>query len=48
LADRIAVMKNGRIIEIGDTRTVIEQPSHPYTIKLLSAVPSLERRSSAY
>ena len=48
LADRIAVMKNGQIIEIGDTRTIIEQPSHPYTIKLLSAVPSLERHSSAY
>jgi ATP-binding cassette subfamily B protein len=48
LADRIAVMKNGQIVEIGDTRTIIEQPSHPYTIKLLSAVPSLERRSSAY
>jgi peptide/nickel transport system ATP-binding protein len=48
LADRIAVMKNGQIIEIGDARTIIEQPSHPYTIKLLSAVPSLERRSSAY
>jgi peptide/nickel transport system ATP-binding protein len=47
LADRIAVMKNGQIVEIGDTRTIIEQPSHPYTIKLLSAVPSLERRSSA-
>jgi peptide/nickel transport system ATP-binding protein len=47
LADRIAVMKNGQIVEIGETRTIIEQPSHPYTIKLLSAVPSLERRSSA-
>ena len=42
LADRIAVMQHGQIVEIGPTRTVIDHPSHPYTIKLLSSVPSLD------
>ena len=42
LADRIAVMQHGQIVEIGPTRTVVEHPSHPYTIKLLSSVPSLD------
>ena len=36
VADRIAVMYAGRIVEIGDVRTVIRGPRHPYTIGLLS------------
>jgi peptide/nickel transport system ATP-binding protein/oligopeptide transport system ATP-binding protein len=39
MADRIAVMYCGKIIEIGRTRDVIEKPLHPYTIALISAVP---------
>lgn len=35
MADRIAVMKNGRIIEIADTKTLVENPQHPYTKQLL-------------
>jgi peptide/nickel transport system ATP-binding protein len=41
IADRIAVMRNGRIIEMGDARQVLTQPQHPYTRELLAAVPSL-------
>jgi peptide/nickel transport system ATP-binding protein len=36
VADRIAVMYAGRIVEVGPVRDVIRQPRHPYTIGLLS------------
>jgi oligopeptide/dipeptide ABC transporter ATP-binding protein len=38
-ADRIAVMYLGRIVEIGKTREVLENPQHPYTKALLSVIP---------
>ena len=47
LADEIAVMYLGRIVEYGPTAAVLHQPSHPYTRSLLEAVPSLEERWSA-
>jgi oligopeptide/dipeptide ABC transporter ATP-binding protein len=43
-ADRIAVMYLGRIIEIGDTDTVLNTPQHPYTRALLSVIPSPDPR----
>jgi oligopeptide/dipeptide ABC transporter ATP-binding protein len=43
-ADRIAVMYLGRIIEIGDTDTVLSDPQHPYTRALLSVIPSPDPR----
>jgi len=43
IADRVAVMHNGRIVEMGPAGTVLEQPSHAYTALLLSSVPSLAR-----
>lgn len=42
LVDRIAVMYLGRIIEIGDIRSVYEYPRHPYTRALLASVPTLD------
>jgi oligopeptide/dipeptide ABC transporter ATP-binding protein len=39
VSDRIAVMYLGRIVEMGDAAAVINQPRHPYTRALLSAVP---------
>ena len=39
IADRIAVMYLGRIVEIGDVERIFTHPRHPYTRALLSAVP---------
>ena len=40
LADRICVMYAGRIVEAGDTDSVIDRPLHPYTSGLIGSVPS--------
>lgn len=39
LADRVATMYAGRIVELGGVRDVFYQPRHPYTVSLLKAVP---------
>ena len=47
LADRIAVMYLGKIVEIGTAKEVIGQPKHPYTQALISVVPSPDPRHLA-
>ncbi len=42
IADRVAVMYAGRIVEIGKTEEVFYNPQHPYTKGLLKAMPNLE------
>ena len=39
IADRVAVMYLGRIVETGPTEEILDQPQHPYTRALLSVVP---------
>jgi peptide/nickel transport system ATP-binding protein len=41
VADRIAVMHGGKIVELADARELLERPAHPYTRELLAACPRL-------
>jgi peptide/nickel transport system ATP-binding protein len=41
LADRVATIYAGKIVELGDVRTIFHAPVHPYTIGLINAVPTL-------
>src|SRR5207247_7450499 len=42
VSDRIVIMYAGEIVEEGSTESVFERPSHPYTIGLLEAFPSVK------
>ncbi|SCX31204.1 dipeptide ABC transporter ATP-binding protein [Agrobacterium rosae] len=44
LADRVLVMKHGRIVEERPTGEILSRPQHPYTKQLLDAVPSAHSR----
>lgn len=41
VADRVAVMYAGELVELGPTRDVLRRPTHPYTIGLLRSIPRL-------
>ena len=41
LADRVAVMYAGAVVESGDARTIFRRPRHPYTLGLLQSLPSI-------
>ncbi len=44
IADRVAVMYAGRIVEEADVDTIYEEPNHPYTKSLLAALPRIDQR----
>ena len=46
IADRVAVMREGRIVESGSLGEILERPAHPYTRQLLAAVPENLARAS--
>lgn len=46
LADRVAVMRNGLLVEQGTADEVLTTPSHPYTRALLDAVPAAHRKGT--
>ena len=46
IATRVAVMREGRIVEIGNTDEVLQRPAHPYTRRLLAASPAGKPRHS--
>jgi peptide/nickel transport system ATP-binding protein len=46
IADRVAVMYLGRIVEVGTVEEVLLRPQHPYTRALLDAVPSTSERET--
>ena len=43
MADKIAVMYLGKIVEFGPAKNVFSQPAHPYTQALFSAIPDIEQ-----
>ncbi len=45
IADRVAVMQHGRLVEFGEAGQVLNAPQHPYTRSLIAAVPGLTPRA---
>jgi len=46
LADRVAVMYEGRLVEVGDVHQIFKAPRHDYTRQLIDSIPRLGRRAS--
>ncbi len=42
IADRVAVMYGGRIVELGTVRSILKSPQHPYTCALLRSMPRID------
>lgn len=47
MCDRVVVMKDGEIVEAGTTEQIFANPRHPYTLKLLNALPRLDEKKKA-
>lgn len=48
LADRVAVMYAGRVVEVADVENLFHHPKHPYTQGLLASVPNINLESELY
>jgi peptide/nickel transport system ATP-binding protein len=46
MADHVAVMRAGKIVETKDKASLFAKPEHPYTLQLFDAIPSWEKRQS--
>lgn len=46
VADRIAIMNRGRIVELGPVQSIFSDPRHPYTKLLIQSVPSIQTRQN--
>ena len=44
MADHVAVMRHGRVVEQKDNKSLFARPEHPYTLQLFDAVPGWEKR----
>lgn len=47
ISDRICVMYLGNVVELGDSETIFKDPRHPYTVALLSAIPTTDPDSAS-
>ena len=47
ITDRVVIMRDGQIVEQGETEQVFANPAHPYTAELIAATPNLERALAA-
>jgi peptide/nickel transport system ATP-binding protein len=47
MSDRILVMNEGRVVEFGTAQDIFERPKHPYTRRLLTALPRLAKAGDA-
>lgn len=43
ISDRVAVMYQGKIVEVGDKNKIFEKPTHSYTKRLLASIPRISR-----
>ena len=48
IADRVTVMRNGKVMETGETKQVLGNPQHPYTVALMDAVPPLDEKITRF
>ena len=46
MADHVAVMRQGKIVEAKDKKSLFANPEHPYTLELFDAIPSWDKRKS--
>ena len=47
IADRVAVMYAGEVVELAGVETLFARPTHPYTVALLRAMPRADRSSDS-